>query len=514
MTLLSNNLSGGAVAGDAAAVTTGNSTGTGNNAFTLVNSTVAYDDDVPSGEGVWSAVVSSGLDFVQWNTLNGATCTARAYVYRTAKSGVNQQLIEFKTAAGIAGTLRINLTTGLFSFTNSAGTSVGSASANAYTNSQLFRVEFLCTSHASAGVMEVKLFLGADAHSTTPTETLTLTGQNTRGGNITTVSIGNVLNNTNGTTNFSALAALDTGAYPGPALIKPTPTVVTGVSTVPDVTITTGGGTDATVTGLVTVAGVGAIPAPSLSMTEVAVAVAAIAAVGTPAFSSTEEAAVVAAIAAVPAPSLSMTAVTTTVAAVTAIGTAVVPAVVPAVVVSAVAAVPAPVLSMTEVAEVVAAVAATPAPTVKTDWMVTPSVVPAVAAVGTPAFTMTEQADAVVAVAAVGSPTVSTSSSLTAVVVPAVAAVAAPTITTPTLVTPAVVAAVGAVPAPTVIVPTSQTVAVTRVQATATVPRPFIPGGASTGDEGTGPRQFGTRRRVAGRPWRKTFGLDQRASFR
>jgi hypothetical protein len=209
------------------------------------------------------------------------------------------------------------------------------------------------------------------------------------------------------------------------------------------------GGTGATVTPP-TVAGVGAVPAPTLSAGSRVTAVA------------------VAGVAAVPAPTLSA-------------GSRVTPAAV-----AGVASVPAPTLAAgsTVAAVVVAGVASIPAPTLAAGATVAATAVAGVGAVPAPSVSAgggaTVNAATVQAVGAVPAPTLATGATVTPAAVAGAGAVPSPLVSVSTVITVTTVTGTGGVPTPVVTVTGSATVTPATVTGVATVPSPAVSAGGSS----------------------------------
>ena len=176
---------------------------------------------------------------------------------------------------------------------------------------------------------------------------------------------------------------------------------------------TSSGGTDATVTGLTTVAAVASAAAPGLTMVEQAATVAATTTVGAPNLFMVEQATTVAATTTVAAPGLSMVEQPTTVASTTAVGspTLVASVTITTTTVAATTTAAAPGLTMVEQPTTVTATTTVGTPSL---FMVEQATtVAATTTVAAPGLTMVEQPDTVAASASVGTVTVTAQSSAT-----------------------------------------------------------------------------------------------------
>lgn len=231
------------------------------------------------------------------------------------------------------------------------------------------------------------------------------------------------------------------------------PTTVAAVASVPAVTVSTGGGSDATATPSA-VATSAAVPAPTLSAgsTIAATAVVVTASVPAPAFTSS----------AVPTPA-SVAAVAAVGAVTLSTGSRVSPSAV-----AATASAPAPTLSAGSAvsAASVAGVASVPAATVSASGNVTVS------------------ASAVAGVASVSAPTATTGSTVTATTVAAAAGIGAATVTTGSTAQPAVVATTASVPAATP--RTGSTLTLTTVAGVAAIAGPTVTIGAQAAPDSVG----------------------------
>lgn len=167
---------------DETAVTTGNSGGASGDAFNLILNSVEFESERPmigtlayhtldADAGIsWNIPAGNTRVYERWYVVLPSTPVAGGGVYNdhNANGGGTCGLIN------IDGTGR---TIGIFQ-TGYAHVIDGTT---VLAQDTLYRIESMLLSHASAGIIEVKLFLG---HSTTPLEVLTQTGLNTNGNTI------------------------------------------------------------------------------------------------------------------------------------------------------------------------------------------------------------------------------------------------------------------------------------------------------------------------------------------
>lgn len=208
----------------------GNSGGASGNFLDVVNlgsSGVVASDSAQKAHGSLSTkitTVASSLCFVAWTTsITGSPLTTmwfRIYVYITASPpAANIPICRFLTSGAQQCSRMVINTSGKLVFNDGANatqlTSTNNVPANAW-----FRIEGFCTSSATVGQLEFKLFTTAD--STTPLETQTSAATlNTNAGiaqwqvGITSVAIAN------GTVWVDDLGLTDQG-YLGPAAVSTT----------------------------------------------------------------------------------------------------------------------------------------------------------------------------------------------------------------------------------------------------------------------------------------------------
>jgi len=263
----------------------------------------------------------------------------------------------------------------------------------------------------------------------------------------------------------------------------PAPSAVAAIASVPAVTVTTGGGGDASVSPSA-VAATGSIPAPTLSTgsTVSPSAVAAVASVPAPAVALSVQItpAAVATTASMGAPTVTTG---STVAPSATAATANIPTPTPSTgstitptAVAGTAAIGSPAISAGSTASPgsAAATAAVPAATVTTGNAATPSAVAGVAGVDVPTISAssTVTPTAVAATAAIAAPAVSAGATITLTTVAGVAAIGAVTVTSDVTVGPATVAAVTAIGGP--VVSAGSTVTPGAVAAVASIPAPTV----------------------------------------
>lgn len=181
---LNNNAEGGT---NGVAVTTGNSGGASGNAWDTVRGAGTIFDNAHPADGTlaykFTAAASPVLTTLDWEaTALGSTLTfawSRHYVYVPALPGVTTYaaIVTFDLAGtGVSAGITIN-DTGTIGVVTATGTVATTATITA---GSLFRVESHLVCDPVVGTFEVKLF--NSPYSTSPTETVSRTGQNTRAG--------------------------------------------------------------------------------------------------------------------------------------------------------------------------------------------------------------------------------------------------------------------------------------------------------------------------------------------
>ena len=190
---LANTAEGGT---NTTTASTGNSGGASGNAWdgvnVPVNTTLTYSSAQAMHGALSYHLTSSAAasNFLRWDSQLPAATTlyARAYCYFNGATPTATRYIQFNDAsANLIGGVGIR-PSGQLGLRDSAATLVGSTTAIAPIN-QWFRIEMMIVSDATIGQMAVQVYLNPD--STVPTETLSVTNQNTRGGNIAQAVFGN-----------------------------------------------------------------------------------------------------------------------------------------------------------------------------------------------------------------------------------------------------------------------------------------------------------------------------------
>lgn len=231
MTLLINGFESGS---SGTAITTGNSGGSGTNAFdavvTMYSGGAANYSNAEAAHGSLSGLLlsgGSGNAWVSWSTSLTATGLSevwwRCYYYFPSLPGTTAYLhvAEYSGGSSGAGThLRLS-STGIIQGFNISGSSVLTFT-NAVTAGSWFRMEGYYIGSATAGQVQAELYLSMD--SATPTETQTSGAAINTGGLITALDFG-LVNWSGGSPQFyiDDVGASTTG-YIGPvvaAAVKP-----------------------------------------------------------------------------------------------------------------------------------------------------------------------------------------------------------------------------------------------------------------------------------------------------
>lgn len=182
---LSNTAEGQA---DGTVATTGNTGGGSGDAFGWISTTgtdTTFENDHPATGGMGYDIDpgASAVADMAWTDSNipagDKTGYTRVYFYLT---DFGTQFVVWMLATGasaIIGKFHVN-STGTWTIQNTSQTIIGTSAAPLSLNT-LYRVEMKVISHASAGVVEARVFAG---HATSPIETLTGTSANTNGADI------------------------------------------------------------------------------------------------------------------------------------------------------------------------------------------------------------------------------------------------------------------------------------------------------------------------------------------
>jgi len=194
--LLTNSAEGGT---NTTTASTGNSGGASGNAWDGINipanTTLTYSS-TQAMHGTLSYHFTSATtasNFLRWDSqITAATTTttlyARAYCYFNGTPPTMSRFIQFNDAsATFLGGVGVKAS-GQFALRDSAAALVGSTTMSVPV-SQWFRVELMLVSNATTGQLSLKVYSSPD--SSVPDETLSLTNQNTAGGNIGQAVFGN-----------------------------------------------------------------------------------------------------------------------------------------------------------------------------------------------------------------------------------------------------------------------------------------------------------------------------------
>lgn len=203
----------------------------GNNVLASdTGSATAWDDVAKSGTATIeysSAQVAHGSLSAEFTTGSGSACHldwtsamgtpvdsyGRIYLYRAATAEAVHYFAQFNSSLDeLICRLGVNESSQI-QIQNGAGSIVATQSGTLATG-QWTRVEFKIINHASAGILECKIFNAADASS--PDETLTATSQNTRA-DTTKVYIGSPVATSPSYTFYVDDIVVGANAYPGPA---------------------------------------------------------------------------------------------------------------------------------------------------------------------------------------------------------------------------------------------------------------------------------------------------------
>jgi hypothetical protein len=174
---LNNTAEGGT---DGTTITVGNSGGASGDAFDSVINSPKFSNAHPvtgnMGIDLYSALGVSNK--IGWTRTFGQTIYGRYYVYTDVLVSASSTYIEVLDAAvAYCGIVEGPDPTGKVNLYNAALSTVATSTMNLSINT-LYRIEYKLFSHASAGTVEARIYLG---HSLTPLETVTATGLNTRG---------------------------------------------------------------------------------------------------------------------------------------------------------------------------------------------------------------------------------------------------------------------------------------------------------------------------------------------
>lgn len=216
MAIKTNSLEGGT---NGTTVTSGNSGGSSGDAFTTITGTVTFDNTHPKrGSLGIKFVASASIASADWRTIgNVSTLWFRRYVYITANPAATTRLVTIQNSSGtLCGAISI-LTSGKLALLNSGG-SVQLSSANAVPLNSQFRIEGFLTGSATAGQIELKIFLTPD--SVTPDDTQTTGTAVTTTGLVDRIVWGS--QNAQTFTEYMDDPAYSTTGYLGPSTISGT----------------------------------------------------------------------------------------------------------------------------------------------------------------------------------------------------------------------------------------------------------------------------------------------------
>lgn len=201
-------------------ITTGNSAGTGENAFDVVTITGGGSAVYSNTQAIHSATsaafstVAAGTAFVTWSTSLGAqgTVYGRTYLYLTAAPAANDNVVTFANSGTFGGGLLI--TTGLVLQLQSA--TFTQTGTQVLPTGQWIRLEWKIVAGA-AGSASATVNYYASADSTTITSTTTdVTNQYGSAASINTVNYGWTSSHASQPTQYQANLNVNNSGYPGP----------------------------------------------------------------------------------------------------------------------------------------------------------------------------------------------------------------------------------------------------------------------------------------------------------
>lgn len=182
--VLTSTFEGGA---SGTTISTGNSGPPSGNAFDLVSigtgATVAYDNTQSAHGSLSQKTATAGTaatGFTAWTTSMGTQVTAffRFYAYLTGNPAGGIRVCEVRSSGSHAASIVLTAA-GTIQLAGGTGFSTLTTMVTALPLNAWFRMEGFFTGDASAGAVSASIYLSMD--STTPTETKSVTGQNTTG---------------------------------------------------------------------------------------------------------------------------------------------------------------------------------------------------------------------------------------------------------------------------------------------------------------------------------------------
>jgi len=177
MTVLANTAEGGT---DGVTLTAGNTGGASGDAFQGFGGTPTFSNLHPA-TGTMGFRLDNDADRFAWENLTQTTLYGRAYLYFATMPSIYIQLFEFLDSGYANDRGRIDVNDAGNILLRDAALVTQATSSTALTTGVLYRLEFKVVSHASAGSLECRLFTG---HSSTASETLSVSSINTNGGAI------------------------------------------------------------------------------------------------------------------------------------------------------------------------------------------------------------------------------------------------------------------------------------------------------------------------------------------
>ena len=175
------------------AVTTSNSAASGNGFTTVTPGTggsITYSNAHPGDGSMGIAYAQSGTNQCYTEDASfSSSSAARAFVfwYSGTVPTTASRIAEFRTAVGLVAAVQINAV-GKLVVQDAAGAAISGMTAAAALSAGYYRVELEVFSDATAGTAAMRYYAGSQ--NTTPVQSLSATGVNTRGGNITSVRTG------------------------------------------------------------------------------------------------------------------------------------------------------------------------------------------------------------------------------------------------------------------------------------------------------------------------------------
>jgi len=163
---------------------------TGSTGSFFIGGTGTVSDAYHAASSWYTTSTANNNSYFRWSsrfgTITTSIYTTTAFRFTGNVPTASRILSVYNSAVATIAGWGINASDKLIVFPSTGTT--GATSTASIPLDQWVRVEMFCFSDASAGIITVRMYLEAD--SVTPTETFSLTSQNTRGGNIANVLIG------------------------------------------------------------------------------------------------------------------------------------------------------------------------------------------------------------------------------------------------------------------------------------------------------------------------------------